>query len=119
MSDTLLLLILVALNLAMASGLAFARLRAVGWPARRVWTMLAEIWAFFAVMVAGCWWASGRMGGGASRGGVGFELDNMAERFSSLGAGEKVALVALAVGAVALFAHMMASLNKGMRKGPQ
>jgi hypothetical protein len=119
MSDTLLLLIVVALNLAMASGLAFARLRALGWPTRRVWTIVAEMWAFFALMVAGCWWASARIGGGSGRGAVGFEFESMAERFSALGPGEKAAFAALAVAAVALFAHLLASLNKGMRRGPQ
>lgn len=119
MSDTLLLLILVALNLAFASALAFTRLRAVGWSGGKAWAMVGEMWAFFAVVVAACWWASTRIGGSAAGRGLPVELPAIAERFSEATAGEKALLVGAAVLLIALFGHLLSSLNKGMHGGPQ
>jgi len=118
MSDTLLLLILVAANLAFASALAFMRLRAVGWSGGKAWTMLGEMWAVFAIVIAVCWWAATRVGGAAGRG-LEPELGGAAERFARATGGEKALLLGAAALALALFCHLLSSLNKGMRSGPQ
>lgn len=127
MADTLLLLVLLALNLAFVSYLIWARL---GWQgasrSRTLWTVV-ELWAVFGIVVAifaslslllsraepahheeGLRNFAGRPGAAA-------EFTNLGQRFAALPLGGRVAAVVAGLAAVGLLAHSLYRLNAAMR----
>ena len=119
MSDTALLLLLVALNLLFASALAGVRLRAIGWSARRIWVITGEMWAVFGLMIAMFRYLLWKAGDTAVTGaGPAGEFSGFAARFATLPAGAKATFVGGLVLTAGLFFHMLITLNRGMHKAP-
>ncbi len=119
MSDIALLLVLVALNLLFASALVVVRLGAVGWSAKRVWIMIAEMWIVFGLFIGMFSLLAAETGEGMANGpGAEAELAGFAARFAHLAMGAKIVFLGGLVLTIVLFFHMLITLNRRMHKAP-
>lgn len=119
MSDTGLLLVLVALNLLFASALALVRLTAVGWPVRQVLVMIAEMWGVFGLFIGMFRFVLGKRTDSLPPGlEAAAELSEFAARLASLGPGDMALFVGAVVLTVGLFFHMLMTLNRAMHRAP-
>lgn len=111
MSNTLLLLVVLGVNLVLVSFLLFVRLSAGGAPRPLIGGLIVELWAGFGIAVA-MLLAISRLVGPSSGAGAGGELADIPRRFALLPPGQQVlALVGLIV-AIGLVGHVMWRISR-------
>ena len=99
-------LILVTVSLALMSVLIAFRMNWAGATTVQIVTVVAEVWAVFAIWIAVLSVAVGWQGGGA-----------FVQRFGAMSAAGKAEVVVAVVASVALFAHLQWTLRRAMRGG--
>jgi len=107
-------IVVVAFALGLLSLMVVARLRSSGVSARRVAVLVGELWAVFALWIGVLWAASNRL---LPEGGIAGarDLREMVARFSALGIGEKVLILASLVLGLAVFVHFNLMLRAAMQ----
>lgn len=111
MSNALLVLVALAVNLVLVSYMLVARLSAGGAPRAVINGLIAELWAGFGIAVA-MLLAIARLIGPSGGAGAGGELADIPRRFALLPPGQQVlALVGLIV-AIGLVGHVMWRISR-------
>jgi len=119
MSDTIVMIAVTFVALALVSFMLIARLQAGGAPGVRTSTLIAELWLTVGVVAALLAAMSQVLG--ASRAGsttLGGELQDLATRFTALSAESKWLFGIGAVMALGLVAHLLYALSRAMRAAP-
>jgi hypothetical protein len=99
-------LIVVAVSLALMSVLIAFRMNSVGATTAQIVTVIAEVWAVFAIWIAVLSVTVGWQGGGA-----------FVARFGAMSAGGKAAVVVALLVSIGLFLHLQRTLRQAMRRG--
>lgn len=108
----------VFVTLTLLSFMLVARLRAGGSPGRRIGLLLAELWLTVAIVAIMFTAIANLLGPPQVSGSLGADLTDVGHRFLSLSGESKGLVVASAVMALTLFAHLLWAVGRAMREAP-
>ena len=117
MSSVPVVLLLTVLALGYVSLLLYYRLASQGWPMRRVYGVIAEVWLVFALIV-GAFWLTTLLIPAAPAVSLAAEFAARLRVIGSLPLAQQALLIGLFVAALASLIHLLLSLRIAFRDAP-
>jgi len=118
-SQLLTMLVITAFPLGFISLLLYIRLGSQGMPRRRIYRVIAEVWGVFALIFTIFTLVSQHLGPVPAQNSIANEMLFQVSRFRTLPAGHQMVIGAALLLAVALFAHLVWSIQRVQRHASQ